>query len=361
MRKVRSAAIVLGTVTALAAGGASVAAPAVGSTHTSPSWHIALSVGGPNFPTFSAGTAVSATSAWAFEFAQAANAKPVAYQLSGHTWKQKPFPGTRGAPVVSASASSSTNVWAFEANPVTGGGSALHFNGHSWRSVKTFRKVLTSGLALSSTDVWVFGQAFAPELGNMHYNGHRWKDTGGPALQGASALSAKSIWGYGINKVAHWNGSKWTATSLAKLLPKGGGACSPGVLDGIFASSATSVYAIALGGCPDGQGPFVLLHYNGKRWRVLAPANNLTIDPTFVISDGSGGVWIPSASGAPSFALMEHYAHGTLRNAKLPGKNFNFSGASTGKRTTAAFVFGAENNKAINPTKSSAVILEFES
>jgi hypothetical protein len=332
------------------------ATPAGAAVHAPAAWHVAKTVPGPNFPAFTAAADASATSAWAFEASQS-GAKTRAYQLSGRTWRLRPFPAKQGEQIFSASATSSSDVWVFSSTS-SSTSRVLRFNGQSWRQVKTFGKLINSGLAISSTDVWVFGESFAPSLGAVHYNGHTWTQTA-RGLLGGSALSARSVWAYGTSSVAHWNGTRWRVTSVAKLLPKGGGACGPGFLGGIDAISASNVVAVGAGGCPDGQGPFVLLHYNGTKWSRVA-IRRIHADPFGVIGDGAGGVWIPLGTGAPVSSFIDHYSHGTLAQVKLPisEQHLALFGASIGPHTTAALAFGL-SRKSFSASTSTAVILRF--
>jgi hypothetical protein len=354
--KPAAVAVMIG-IGGLGAAGLAAAAPASAGAHASAAWHIAKTVPGPNFPIFTAAAAASGTSAWAFE-APGGNAKPRAYQLSGRTWKLRSFPGKQDEQIFAASAPSSSNVWAF--TTLNGSTSrVLRFDGNGWRQVKAFGEVINSGLALSPTNVWVFGAAFGPSLGAVHYNGHTWTKSA-RGLLGASALSARSIWAYGKSSVAHWNGSTWRSTSVGRLLPKGNQVCGPGLLAGIDALSARDVFAVAKGGCPDGEGPLVLLHYNGSRWSKVAPSKHINADPVGLIDDGMGGLWIPLASGAPASGLMEHYAHGKLSQVKLPisEQHIELIGAAIGQRTTAALAFGL-SRKSFTASTSTAVILRY--
>jgi hypothetical protein len=315
-----------------AAGAVALAAAMPAASAASASWHSALKVTGSNFPQFTAVTATSASRAWAFE--AAGSKAPVAYQLSGSTWKSRAFPAA-GSDVVQAAASSSAgNVWAF-----TFKGQVLRFNGSNWAKVKKFSKMINSGVVLSSTDVWIFG---SPGTGTYHYNGHTWTHSiSGSGLNGGSALSASSIWAYGGTSVAHWNDSTWTKTSVASLLPKNT-QLSHSHLSGIDAVSASNVYAVGTGGRQDEGGPLVLLHYNGHAWSKVAENTSLG-DPTAIIGDGSGGLWIPVRTGFPGDGSMEHYAGGKLSSAKLPfsAPHLLLLGAAIGKATTAAFAVGS--------------------
>lgn len=357
------------TVAVLAATAIGVVAagwPTIGSAGTSAhrpgvaplagSWHVALTVKNPNFPSFTAVTAVSSTSAWAFESTDGRPAKPVAYQLTGSTWARRAFPGKTGEQVVAAASSASDNVWAF-----TDKHRALRYNGHSWTASHTFTKAIGSGLAISRTDVWVFGEPFVPGsgLGSWHYNGSRWsRSPTGAGLLGASPLSARSIWAFGTKKVAHWNGKAWTDASVASVLPPNNELCSSR-LTGIWAQSPTSVWATGTGGCQDQGGPFVLLHYNGATWSQVSLINSLGA-PMAIVPDGQGGAWIPVLTGVPGDGSMEHLTSGTLAPVKLPIGPLHLAllAAATGKHTTAALAVGY-TRKSFSASTVTAVILRF--
>lgn len=358
------------TVAALAATAIGVLAagsPAFGSAsasaHRQPgtpsltrSWHTALTVKGPDFPSFTAVTAVSSTSAWAFESTDGQPSKPVAYQLTGSTWARRAFPGKTDEQVVAAASSASNNVWAF-----TDKHRALRYNGHTWTASHTFAKAIGSGLAISRTNVWVFGEPYVPGsgLGSWHYNGSRWSmSPTGAGLLGASALSAHSIWAFGTKKVAHWDGSTWTDTSVASVLPPNNELCGSH-LTGIWAQSPTSVWATGTGGCQDQGGPFVLLHYNGATWSQVALISNLG-RPTAIAPDGQGGAWIPVLTGVPGDGSMEHLTSGTLAPATLPIGPLHLAlfAAAIGHRTTAALAVGY-TRKSFSASTSTAVILRF--
>ncbi len=273
MLKNKSAVIAAAaTMTAMAGGGTLLAVPASAGTQVplAGSWHVVKTVSGPNFPEFTAVTAASGRNAWAFESATASNARPQAFEMRGGKWLSKPFPGLAGESVLSASASSITNVWAVTTNFIKGHSRILRFNGDSWAQVRSFSREAGSVLALRNTDVWLFGTAFSAATQAVHYNGHAWTASrGSRGLLGGSALSASSIWAYGQTSVSHWNGSKWTAASVKKLLPKNTELCGSR-LTGIEAVAAKSVFAIGTGGCQDQLGPFVLLHFNGSKWSRIA-------------------------------------------------------------------------------------------
>ena len=354
------------TLAAVAATGTLAAAGMASAARGSPAavkpplaaWHLAKTVPGSNFPRFSAVTATSAGSAWAFEAFGGAPIKPVAYQLTGSTWARQAFPGKRGEEVVAAASSSPTNVWAF-----TSDHRALRFNGHGWSAMKTFSKAIGSGLALSRSDVWVFGEPYEPGagLGSWHFNGKAWtRSATGNGLLGASAVAPDDIWAFGFTKVANWNGHAWTATSVASVLPPDSQLCDSH-LTGIWAQSARSVWAIGTGGCQDQGGPFVLLHYNGTSWSRVAKINALGA-PMAIVPDGMGGAWIPVLTGFPGDGSMEHLTSGTLSPVRLPIGPLHLAllGAATGPHTTAALAVGY-SRRSFSASTTTAVILRFGS
>jgi len=347
MRKVSPILLATAAASALALAPALPAAAA--DIPAAASWHTSFQVAGPNFPEFTAVTATSSSNAWAFE--AVGSKAPAAFRFNGSSWARQSFPGSSGDLVVSASASSASNVWAF-----TFKGHVLRFNGTSWSKVKRFSKQIMSGLAISSTDVWVFG---SPGAGTWHYNGSSWtRSVSGKGLQVASALSASSIWAVGGTNVAHWNGRSWTKTSLARLLPRNT-QLSHSFLAGVYAASATNVYVSASGGRQDEGGPLVLLHFNGSRWSKVAENTSLG-GPAAVIPDGRGGLWIPVDTGVPGSGTMEHFSHGTLTHVGLPFSpaHITLAGAAIGAHSTAALAVGA-TRKSFSSKTTTAVILRY--
>lgn len=317
------------------------------------SWRVAFKITGSALPGFWAVTAVSGTSAWAFE--QQGNAAPVGYLLRGSTWTRHaiPMPTTDG--VMAASSSSARDVWVFTLQ-----GRAIHYNGRRWTVAIRFHRPIGSGLAITARDVWIFGSQYLPALGTWHFNGAQWtRISSGRGLFGASALSPTSIWAYGGTDVAHWNGRTWTRTSVKSLLPKNT-ALSHSFLAGIDAISAGNVYAVGSGGRQDQGGPLVVLHYNGHAWSRVATGPGRLGGPVTVIGDGHGGLWIPVMTGYPGSGTMDHYSHGRLRGVPLPYRPDHLAllGAAIGRRGTVAFAVGFYR-KSSSSTSSTALILRY--
>jgi hypothetical protein len=354
MRMTRSALLVAAITLVVPA--LAQAVPAAAAPGTAASWHLVKAVSSTDFAEFSAVASWSSSGAWAFSDAGSAD-EPHAYQQDGSSWVRRSFPGEPGESIWSATASSASNVWVFTVTSASKE-RVLRYNGHAWSVVPTSGKLINSGLALSSSDVWVFGSTFGPSTGTVHYNGHSWTRYGtGAGLFGGSALSPDSIWAYGLNKVGHWNGSRWTTTSVARLLSTGCG--NPGYLTGIHAISAQDVVAVGAGGCSENGGPLVLLRYNGVRWERLRLSKTIAANPVTVIGDGAFGVWIPVISGAPPASSMYHLAGHTLAKVSLPvsSRHLDLNAAAIGAGTAHALAVGLSRTS--GDTKSIAVILRF--
>jgi hypothetical protein len=221
--------------------------------------------------------------------------------------------------VVAAGAVSASDVWAFTNNGMRS--RALRWNGSTWAVVRSFPEEIGGAAVLGASDVWVFGNALNPGLGAWHYDGHTWSQpASGHGLDGGSGLSAGDIWAFGGADVAHWNGSTWSRTSLASLLPAKQQLNDP-VITGIYAQSHDGVYAIGNGDAEDEGGPLVILHWNGSAWSRVAQGNYGigTLPVQQASPDGHGGLWIPMPGYMGQKSYMLHYSAGQLTAAGLPG------------------------------------------
>ncbi|HEV2375972.1 MAG TPA: hypothetical protein VGS19_27865 [Streptosporangiaceae bacterium] len=300
------------------AGGASAATRLAGASHpaTVARWQVIKTVHSNDMPAFTAMAVTGMHNAWAFA---STSAKTAAWRMEGTAWREVAFPGRSGDQVLAAGASAPDNVWAF-ASLRQGSGRALHWDGTRWSVVRQFSKTIGNGLVLGPRDVWVFGEPYVPGngLGTWHYDGKTWtryKNAG--ALTAASALSPSSIWAVGDKTAAHWDGSRWSLTSLAKILPPDSLVCHSQVT-AVYAASPGDVWAAGMGGCDNlGRAPFVLLHFNGTAWQRVASVSSYG-EPYQVVPDGSGGLWIPVITGFPGTFSMLHYSGGHLGQVPLP-------------------------------------------
>jgi hypothetical protein len=301
------------------------AASAAAATPASASWRIVKRVHAGDFGQFTAVTALGSRGGWAF---LSENGVTAAYKRSGSSWTRVSFPRVGREDVVSATALSGSDAWAF-----TGGGRlsrAVHWNGHRWQIEHVFPRTLGSAAVISSHNIWVFGAAYLPRGGAYHYNGHSWKQvSSGRSLHGGSASSAGNIWAYGGTDVARWTGSTWKRTSVRHLLPRTrGGHLNNPALIAVYAKSSHSVWAVGDGNDETEGGPVVVLHYNGHSWkRVASTVPDRFADNGFsaygsVAPDGHGGLWLPIAQ-TDTPAHMLHYAGGQIKIARLPVPGFD--------------------------------------
>jgi hypothetical protein len=343
-RSPRAAAATAAAAAIAAATACALAVPVSASAaHVQPaaaaSWKIIKTVHHSSGPNFTAVTATGRASAWAFETFQASSAKPVAWQLSRSGWRTAPFAGKAGERVTAAGSSAGSDVWAITSNGTTS--RALNWNGSSWAVTGKIHADIDAVTVLSSHDVWAFGSPFFPGAGgSWHFNGHSWSHiSSGHGLTAGSALPRGDVWAVGGTSVARWNGHTWSRTSVAGLLPADTG-LSHSSLVGVYAQSASSIWALGTGGRQDEGGPTVLLHYNGHVWKHVASL--LTGNPSQVIPDGSGGLWIPvpSVDGIP-FQLLR-YSSGHLAPVKLPvsGRKLNVVALAAIPHTAEAFGAG---------------------
>jgi hypothetical protein len=323
------------------------------------SWKIVKATHARHGPNFTAITATSPGNAWAFETFQTSSAKPVAWHLSGSAWSTAAFPGHAGEHVAAAGSSSAGDVWAITS---TGTRSrALHWNGSSWAATGSFHADIDAVTVRTASDVWVFASPLFPgHSGAWHYNGHHWaRSASGNGLTDGSALGGSNIWAVGGRSVAHWNGHGWSRTSVASLLPKNT-KLSQSVLVGIFAQAAGNVWAVGTGGRQDEGGPTVLLHYNGHHWSKVAQL--LSSNPSQVIPDGSGGLWIPvpSANGI-AFQLLR-FSAGHLHTASLPvsGHRLNVVAMAAVPHSGQAFGAGFQHRTDNLGARVSGAILQFK-
>ncbi len=321
--RLAAGAAVVAAAAALAAGTAAYPALAAGTAASgpAPAWKIVKQVPGGDF---TAVVATGRTGGWAFGTRPAgANPEPTAWRRSGSSWNQVPFPGQPDETVIAAGATSAADVWAF----TTGGARsrALRWNGRTWTVQRSFSQAIGGGAVISPADVWVFGQPVFPHasFGAWHYDGRTWSQAAsGRGLEGGSGRSAHDVWAFEGTDVAHWNGSAWSRTSVAGLLPAAQKThLNDPVVTGVFEQSADSVYATGNGNTEDDGGPMVLLHWNGHRWsKVAGGLFGFGVQPAQpIVSDGRGGLWIPMPSVSAQNSYLLHYAAGRLTVASLPG------------------------------------------
>ena len=318
----------------LSAGGAIAAAALSGAQAASaatPSWRPVLSV--PGGGVTEAVVATGKTTGWAFLH------DGTAYQRVGATsWKKVAFPGSDGY-VNAAAASSPSDVWAAFRPAAGGDGSQVdRWNGRKWAVVKSFPGSVTSLSVLGPNDVWAFGGASGSE-GVFHFNGRSWAEVSS-TLQGGSATSDRDVWAYSGTQLAHYDGRKWTETSVAGLFPAStGGRVAPS-LTGVLALAPDDVFATGVGWAEVGGGAAVVLHFNGHGWS-RAAVGPVVLSPVTPASDGKGGLWMTSDTHE-NYEVLLRYSAGQLVNANepfmsvasIPGTAEALGGSATGVAAT---------------------------
>jgi hypothetical protein len=353
--RARAAALLGGGLAAVTTAGV-LAGPAAAAT--GPAWRVVRTVHGANLEGITAVAAAGPGQSWAF---QSGSGRPVAWRLAGSRSVTMPFPGQPGETVTAAGATSARNLWAFTATP-SGATRVLRWNGTAWAVVHRFRQEAGRALVLGPADVWMFGVPTVPGsgLGTWHYNGRGWhRFPGLGMLTGGSALSPSDIWAVGGKTAAHWNGTAWSVTSLARVLPPNTQFCHPSA-DYPLARSDRDVWAAGAGHCQDERGPFYLLHLTGAGWRLVAGAARFG-EPSGLAADGSGGLWIPTVAGFPGTFAMLHYTGGRLARAAMPLPGTRLAaGALAHVPHTAVTYAGGASYPAANPgLNRAAVILRY--
>ena len=309
------AASLLTTATAASAASITSVANVTAAQSRGPSWHTILSVSnGARTGLFDTVVATGKTSGWAFR------SDGTAYTRTGAaTWRKVAFPGQGGAVNV-AGASSPSNVWA--AYGTASGTQLYHWSGRTWTLAKSFPHggSLTALSVLGPDDVWAFGGTGSTGTdGAFHFNGRTWTEVS-KTPQGGNALSDRDVWAYNGTQVEFFNGARWTAANLAKLLPSGA------TLAGVIALAPNNVYATAGTNNPGrGAVELTVLHFNGRTWSKAAAAADVYTDPGRALaSDGKGGLWLvgetPGASqeNPESSLRLLRYSAGRLTTVTVP-------------------------------------------
>jgi hypothetical protein len=338
-----AALLALGAGTAAAA----VTAPAKATAANAVTWKSGLSkvVG---VTTAVTGVKVNATIT-EFAFVQrgslgAEDTKPVMYtRVNSGVWREQAIPGTQNGEAITAATAITANhvvaVASLTKNFQITGSVVLSYDEGRWSTVEKFSGA--DGITvLSAGDIWAFGAA-----GTYHYNGKTWQKITGSVNTGAG-VSATSAWvETGTATVEHIVGDKVASkANLASLIPYDKGFGGPG-LDGVYATSATTAYAIGDGHAQDQGGPLSVLEFNGKSWKRVASLPGGM--ESAVSSDGAGGLYIVGKDGIGGTpALVLHYAKGSgkLGSVSVPGAT-NVAGgldAAANIRGTAVEILGGD-------------------
>jgi hypothetical protein len=332
-----SALVVAGS---LAAGTLALAGgPAVAAAARSKGWRIVSTVGAANHNElpglFAATGRNTAFSSWRCVACSTSNrAQDFIRRWNGRTWHPKialPVPLNYPRSIISLSASSASNLWAFTSN-----GRAGTWNGHGWKVRSLPAWVLRPGRVgepfaqaaiFGPGNVWVFciGAIKQPVLAG-HFSNGRWRQVSLPgAPEEVSALAPDDIWVLGITKQSltaakpvfaamHWNGSSWRVLKLpAAKIPQG-----DSVGYRIAAVGPRNIWLARLVGTATHTSSVAVLHWTG-RWRVTkAPTPIDNVGP--LAQDGHGGLWMDAQHGTLQTArdFLYHFGGGRWTHRAVP-------------------------------------------
>ena len=246
--------------------------------------------------TLSGVAATSATNAWAVGVNSSSDTHSHALieRWNGTSWTVQPSqnPGAHNT-LVAVAALSDKNAWAvgFSSSPTVLGHTLIeHWNGAAWKLVATPNppsgdsETLSDVDIVSANNVWAVGFAATPFNSNdplvLHWNGHKWSATTLPAvgvvddLRAVDAASANDVWAVGSSEITttdqlimHWNGIAWKHQKS----PSPGHASE---LDGVVALSASDAWAVGWQQATRTSPLRTLLeHWDGTSWRVVASPN----------------------------------------------------------------------------------------
>lgn len=205
---------------------------------------------------------------------------------------------------------------------------ALHWNGKSWRRVKTPSPhsdfaFLTASSRVSAKDAWAVGPGII-----LHWDGTSWKDAKAPVasdyLTGVSALSPTDAWAVGhaglvrTSKavVLHWDGTSWKP---AKIPTPG----SSSTLAGVSERSAKDVWAVGSSGPSDGRlkgSKTFALHWDGVSWKTVKVPSRRPGAKLFGVSARSkGDVWaVGGFDNTGIGAIILHWNGRSWRSVRAP-------------------------------------------
>ena len=232
---------------------------------------------------------------------------------NGSTWTQAAAPSPAGSADGSLSilfgvrCAAVSDCWAVGVYAVSGGADldqALHWNGTKWSLMPTptpggslsgdVNELFDVGCT-SSSSCWAAGR-YGTQSGGvvllnqlLHWNGKKWSLTSVPepggtaagdinALNGVRCTSVSNclaVGSYGttsimLNEALHWNGTAWSQVTA----PSPGGNSSDGAfseLDSVACSSATNCWAVGSYGTFAPPETFLnqALHWNGAAWSLI--------------------------------------------------------------------------------------------
>ena len=243
------------------------------------------------------------------------------------TFKVVPTPNENfDSELFAVSASSPTDIWAV-------GQSTIHFDGTKWTAFPAPKNPGNNTSALqgvadiSPTEAWAVGGTNASSTTGVnqlieHWDGIQWSlfpgpvfgSTDEPYLYGVTAINANDIWAVGdvVNTAngllsflfEHWDGTAWTATTVADG--------DSGFLLGASSDATNDVWAVGYSGFLDESSKTLVFRYDGTVWQQVKSANSGVADQlNAVTAIAPNDVWAVGsyfkAEHTPSLTLIEHF------------------------------------------------------
>ena len=238
------------------------------------------------------------------------------------------------------------------------------------RNVGTGDNQLEAVTAVSSGSVWAVGQYFVGANTRTlieHWNGKTWKVVTSPSpgsvnsLNAVYAASAANIWavgGYATGASAshtlieHWNGKSW---KVVKSPDPGAGT---NALSGVRGTSARDVWAVGYTEIGYPRFNTLVLHWNGKTWKVVKSANGdsqsnqLTAVRPLSPSSAWAAGWY--TKGSANRSLIERWSKGRWRVVYSPnGSNStNELEGILATSATSAWATGWDYNPAVHADRT---------
>lgn len=262
--------------------------------------------------------------------------KTLAEHWNGESWEVVATPNLAVGKaylqeLVAVSSSSPDDAWAVgdatsqkQTKPII-----EHWDGSSWQLVScrlpphTSYVTLTSTADVSPRDSWIVGTSHTKRSEDplaLHWTGRRCEPNNPPSagvgneLHAVAASSPKDVWAVGEYftrgsavraLVEHWDGTSWSVVAAPS------GRKGTRGLWSVSDSSSRDVWAAGWVATRDGRTPAMILHWNGRKWRVVPSVNMKTGSTSLAAIDSSGAsdAWAVGVHGhAHSTApFIEHW------------------------------------------------------
>ena len=192
---------------------------------------------------------------------------------------------------------------------------------------------LISVAVVSANDVWAVGDITvsggATQTLTEHWNGTQWSVVSSPnpsafrnVLNGVTAISTNDVWAVGeFNNASgffqtltlHWNGKKWKVVASPNV------GTNDNVLNGVTAVSTSGIWAVGDITVTNGIFQTLVEQWNGTQWSVVPSpnpmGNNLLRG---VASVSANNIWAVGFEVANGLTLIEHWNGTKWRVVKSP-------------------------------------------